>query len=407
MAALKVCYLLKRYPRLSQTFIVNEMLALKRLGVDLVIVASKGSDEALIHEKCDALDAPVYYMPQPSAELLKQISVTQYEKLADPPKNLDLEAMAGGRSQKDFFTRLQVAMTIPLIQSLGIDHIHGHFATWGAAAGSMMSALTGIPFSFTAHARDIFHQSIQNDQLAERIAQARFTITVSDYNKRYLEEILRAHGKSGKIIRLYNGMDLKALRAEGGAKEAGLFVSVGRLVQKKGFQYLIEACKHLKGLGKPFHCVIIGEGEERPALENLLARYQLEKELSFLGAKSQGEVLDIIRRATAFVLPCIVTEDGDRDGLPTVILEAMALGTPVISTDIAGIPEMISDGQSGLLVPEKDARRLAGAMGKLLDSEGDRERYAAAARAKAVEDFDLHHNAMKLKGHFLSGQQKP
>ncbi|MFQ5588095.1 MAG: glycosyltransferase [Nitrospiria bacterium] len=407
MAALKVCYLLKRYPRLSQTFIVNEMLALKRLGCDLVIVASKGSDETLVHEKCHALDTPVYYMPQLSEDLLSRISVTRYEKLAASPVNLNLKTLSGGRLKKDVATLLQVAMTVPLIQSLGIDHIHGHFATWGATAGSMMSAMTGIPYSFTAHARDIFHQSIQNDTLAARIAQARFTITVSDYNKRYLDRILKTHGRQGNVIRLYNGMDLNGLCPKADEKEPKLFVSVGRLVRKKGFQYLIAACKQLKNIGKSFRCVIIGEGEERRELEALLAEDNLEKEVRLVGAKPQGEVLNMIRRATAFVLPCIVTEDGDRDALPTVILEAMALGTPVISTNIVGIPEMISNGVSGLLVPEKDTRGLAGAMEKLLVSREAGEGFAAAARSKVIRDFDLDKNAMKLKTYFLSGVSKP
>lgn len=314
--------------------------------------------------------------------------------------------MGGGRSKSEYFTLLQVAMTAPLIESLGINHIHGHFATWGATAGSIMSALTGIPFSFTAHARDIYHQSIQTDILAERIEKAHFTITVSDYNKKYLDEIVHSHGRTGKIIRLYNGMDLNQLRPKDDEKEQNLFVSVGRLVKKKGFKYLLEACKYLKDLGKSFHCIIVGEGEERSNLEKFLTQYQLEKEVTLIGAKPQGDVLKLISSATGLVLPCIVTEDGDRDGLPTVILEAMALGTPVISTAISGIPEMISNGISGLLVPEKNARLLSAAMEKLLISKVSRETYATTALTKVRKDFDLSKNAMSLKSYFLTAMGK-
>lgn len=398
----RVCYLLKRYPRLSQTFIVNEMSALRRLGLDLVIVASRDSGEEIVHEKCKELDVPIYYMPQPSEDTLNELFVRYQQDLMAIPEKLGLERMKGSYSISEFKTWVQVAMTAPLIASLGIDHIHGHFATWGATAGSIMSTLTGIPFSFTAHARDIYHQSIQTEGLVERIERAHFTITVSDYNKKYLDEMVRSYGRTGKIIRLYNGMDLDQIRPEFGEKEQYLFVSVGRLVKKKGFQFLLEACNYLKELGKSFQCVIVGEGEERSHLEKLLAQYQLEKEVTLAGAKPQGEVLKMIRRATAFVLPCIVTEDGDRDGLPTVILEAMALGTPVISSTISGIPEMISDGVSGLLVPEKNARLLSAAMGKLLRSKVSREKYAAAALSKVRQDFDLSKNAMSLKSHFLT-----
>lgn len=399
----KVCYLLKRYPRLSQTFIVNEISALRSLGLDLVIVASKDSGEEIVHEKCKDLDVPIYYMPQLSEKALLELSFRYHKEITANPEKHGFEHIKGSHTLSEYKTWVQVAMTAPLVRSLGVTHIHGHFATWGATAASFMSDVTGLPFSFTAHARDIYHESIDNGALATRIEKARFVITVSDFNKKYLDKLLLFQGKSGKVIRLYNGMDLSRFGPGGEAKERGLIVSVGRFVKKKGFRYLIESCKLLKDKVKYFHCAIVGEGEERESMEEMVERYGLHQEVSFLGAQPQEDVIRIIKKAEVFALPCIVSDDGDRDGLPTVLLESMALGTPVISTKIAGIPEMIQHEESGLLVPERDAVSLAGAMGRMLESVELREKCAVAALLSVEENFNMTKNARTLREYFLTG----
>jgi len=180
-------------------------------------------------------------------------------------------------------------------------------------------------------------------------------------------------------------------------------VSVGRLVQKKGFEYLVEACNILKAQGRHFRCVIIGEGEERIALEKRIAQYSLEREVALLGPRTQAEVMQIVQAATAFVLPCVIGDDGNRDGLPTVLLEAMALGVPAISTAVTGIPEIIETGCTGLLVEEKNPHALAQALQRLLDSAPLRKQLREAALQKVRKDFDLAVNAKTLMGYFLTG----
>jgi colanic acid/amylovoran biosynthesis glycosyltransferase len=365
----KICYIVKSYPRLSQTFILHELLELERQGVDLAVVALKAATDEPIHPLYETLRAPVHYLPSP----------------------------APNRATDD-----HAAVVARLMECWGIEHLHAHFATWAASLAMRVSDDTGIPFSFTAHARDIFHERVQPGELADKVARARFAITVSEYNKRYLDALLHGEGKSGRVIRLYNGVALQTMHSSGDEREADLIVGVGRLVPKKGFAYLVEACRILREGGRRVRCVIAGDGEERAALAQQIARHGLEDAVALLGARPQAEVIALIRRAAAFALPCVVGPDGDRDGLPTVLLEAMALGTPAISTPVAGIPEMIEHGRTGLLVNERDAAALADAIATILDSRALQHDLRAAAIRKVRRDFDLADNVRTLRGYFLA-----
>ena len=363
---IRVAYVLKRYPRLSQTFVLNEMLELERQGVDLAIVALKEGGDGAVDEKVRALRAPVHDLPSAADGVPEAVAVAR------------------------------------LLVKLGVGHVHAHFATSAATAASLASVITGIPYSFTAHARDIYHESVNSTALATKIERARFVITVSESNKRYLDALLAAEGRQGRVIRLYNGVDLAELAPFDGDGEPGLVVGVGRLVEKKGFRYLVEACRILRDRGRRFRCAIIGDGDERGDLERQVVRYALDNEVSLLGARPHAEVIELVKRAEAFVLPCVVGEDGDRDGLPTVLLEAMAVGVPVVSTPVAGIPEIIDHGRTGLLVEEKHPESLAGAIDALLGSRTLRDALRASALTKVRTDFDLARNVRTLKEHLLS-----
>ena len=401
-STLKVCYVLKRYPRLSETFIVNEMTELQRQGVDITIVAQKDAGETIVHEKVKALHAPIIYLPSASSLCLKNWSIRHLERYSMEASDLGLASLQGALSSQDYATWIQMAMVAPLMKSLGINHIHAHFATWATTAASFLSDFTGIPFSFTAHAKDIYHESVNKKVLAEKIEKARFVITVSDFNRRYLKALMRDEGRRGRVIRLYNGIDLDQFRPSGEEKDVKLLVSVGRLIQKKGFEYLIKACKVLDERERAFQCIIIGEGEERDALEKMVVQSSLGGKVTFLGAQPQSEVKRILQKTSVFVLPCIVGDDGNRDGLPTVLLEAMALGTPVISTRITGIPEIITHGKNGLLVEEKDAAALAEAIETVLESPSIQKKFVRSAIVKTQKDFNITENVRTLRGYFYS-----
>lgn len=370
----KICYILKRFPRLTQTFVLHELLELERQGAELTIVALRGAGEPLAQPQLAGLRAPVHYL------------------------SADTATPAGDKQRA---LGEQAAQIVPLVRALGITHIHAHFATWAAAAAAHVSAQTGIPFSFTAHAHDIFHTSVDPQRLAQRVSQARFVVTVSDYNRAYLDRLLAEHGCAGEVVRLYNGIDLAQFVPAGAPREADLIVGVGRLVEKKGFADLVEACRLLLLRGRPVRCVIVGAGEQRAALEQQIAQAGLREYVALLGAQPQAAVMRLIGRAAALALPCVVGSDGDRDGLPTVLVEAMALGTPVVSTSIVGIPELIEHGRSGLLVPPHDPPALAAALGQLRDSATLRARLSATALERVRADFSLAANVGRLYELFI------
>ena len=353
----RVGYVLKRFPHLSQTFILNEILELERQGLTVEIASLRPPrDDEPRHQRLALLRAGITY----------------------------IDACEAGAHIADWAHRLN------------LQHLHAHFATGAADTAMRAAALAGIPFSFTAHARDIYHHSVDPQALAERMARASFVVTVSDYNRSHLEKLAASRGSGGRIVRLYNGLDLDCFAPAEAAREPGLVVAVGRLVAKKGFADLIEACAVLDRSGVEFHCLIIGEGPERSALEQSISRHRLPHRVTLAGAMAQTVVVAALGRAELFALPCIVGEDGDRDGLPTVILEAMALGTPVVSTRLAGIPEMVLQRRTGLLVNQGAVAELAEAMAQLLGSAELRATLSRNALAHMRQRFDLRRNARRL-----------
>jgi colanic acid/amylovoran biosynthesis glycosyltransferase len=352
----RLLYVLKRFPRLSQTFVLNELLELERRGADIAVVARAGSDEPMGHETVGSLRATVEYLPPPGG---------------------DEEIVAAVRRHAP-------------------AHVHAHFATWGARAAHLAGTRTGVPYSFTAHARDIYGDNVDHAALVERIAGARFVVTVTEFNRRHLEQLMRDAGEPARIVRLYNGVDLDALAPRGIERDRDLVVGVGRLIEKKGFADLVAAIDAVR-LSRPgVRCAIVGDGPDRPALERQITVAGLEAHVTLAGAMPAHEVAALVERAAVFALPCVVAADGDVDALPTVILEAMALGTPVVSTAISGIPEMVEHERSGLLVGERDRAALAAAVGRLLDDPAERARFGRAGREIALERFDLRRNVARL-----------
>jgi glycosyltransferase involved in cell wall biosynthesis len=285
----------------------------------------------------------------------------------------------------------------------GVDHLHAHFGSDAASAAMLASRATGIPFSFTAHAKDIFHEAVGGELLRRKIAEAGFVVTVSEYNRRHLVN-LAGKDSEKKIVRLYNGIDLERFQADWSIpRDPALVLGVGRLQEKKGFHHLIDACRLLRDAATPFRCQIIGEGPERESLTRSIANFGLQEWVTLSGAQPQEELLKTLQRATLFVLPCIIGANGDRDALPTVLLEAMAIGLPVISTNLVGIPEIVDHGKTGLLAAPGDAMELAETIRLMLTQPKLRETFARAGIAKLNQLFDLRKNVPILKEMFSGG----
>jgi glycosyltransferase involved in cell wall biosynthesis len=253
------------------------------------------------------------------------------------------------------------------------------------------SRLLNVPYSVTAHANDIY---VRPELLDLKFSQASFVSTCTGYNRQHLEKEFKLNGK---LHCFYHGLELEDYQPQLRVlSEVPVITSVGQLKEKKGFSYLIEACQILKEKGYSFHCQIIGEGPLRSKLEQQIRNLSLESHVMLNGALPHERVIEQMKSSTMFVLPCVMGSDGDRDGIPNVILEAMAMQLPVISTNHSGIPEVVIDEVNGLLVPAGDATFLAQAMVRLLDQPELRRQMGKRGRQLVTEKFDARQNASRL-----------
>lgn len=390
-----VAYIIKMYPRFSETFILNELLELERQGVRLHVFSLKKPDDGVFHAEVAKLRARVTYLPE-SPLLQPGAFAASHRELFRSDRRRYLRALGAAAKRHRAVTMkqfLRAGYIAPRLRREGISHVHAHFASGPTAVALHLHRLTGISYSFTAHAKDIYIDSVDRQELANKLRSARFAVTVSDFNRAHLSQLA-----DSRIVRIYNGLDLERFRPNGAAQdEPPLVLAVGRLIEKKGFADLIRACGLLRDEGRRFRCRIVGKGALQDELRGLIRELRLEDMVELAGALPREQLLELYPRAAVVVAPCTVGSDGNRDGLPTVLIEAMALGVPVISTDVTGIPELVEDGVTGLLVPERDPQALAGAIGRILGDSERSEAHARAARARVEERFDLRRNVAQLR----------
>jgi glycosyltransferase involved in cell wall biosynthesis len=431
----RIAYILRSYPRLSQTFIVNEILSLEQLGLNLHLLAITNPHEPIVQQNVAQVRAPVEYLEDAAkrerADLLAEHAWA--ERLmpagyAATHSYVDLTAELGqgytSASRYECFDyAVHIAALLERERSAGrpIDHLHAHFAHDPTLIALLVHMLTGISFSFTAHARDLVQ--IPPRALIERITQATFVLTCSGTNIDYVNETVPEPLRA-KVRLIHHGVNLdgfQPLAGRQGDRETRrqgdhqaplsqspdllvsqeeqnipLILSVGRLVEKKGFPDLIAACALLRQAGHQFRCEIYGEGPLHGQLSALIERLELADCVVLAGERGQAELIPIFQHADIFALAPFVTGDGDRDGIPNVLVEAMACGLPVVSTTVAGIPELVRNGENGLLAAPREVGALADALATLLSDQPQRERMGADARATVVAHFDLRAAASQI-----------
>ena len=395
----RIGYVVKRYPRYSETFVVNEILAHEAAGAQIEIFSLRGTEDTHFQDILARVRAPVTYLPDRIQKALDLWQLMQ-GSAASCPDIWRVLSVAVGTDARELGHALALAAHV---RERGITHLHAHFATSAATVARLAARFAGVPYSFTAHAKDIFHESVDPQDLGAKLGDASAVVTVSDFNLRYLGD--RYPESAGKVHRIYNGLDLEQFSYRDPGVREPLIVAVGRLVEKKGFRYLVDACRLLRNDGVRFRCVIVGSGEEEAGLRARIAEQGLAGVVSLEGPRPQREVIELMRSAAVFAAPCVVGDDGNRDGLPTVLLQAMALGTPCVSTDVTGIPEVIRDGNTGLCVQQNAAGPLADALGMLLENSDERVRLARNARALIKAEFDVHRNAGRVRGLFDAGER--
>ncbi len=382
----RVGYVLKVYPRFSETFVVNELLAHERAGAAIEIFALRPPTGGRFHPDLGEVRAPVTYLPSAG---IKAVDLWTALRGAEDAARLieDPDAL-------DPRDALQAALLAREVRARGIEHLHAHFASAAAVVARLAAGMAGVTYSVTAHAKDIFHDDVDPEALARRVSDARAVVTVSDYNVDHLQRL--APAAAGRIQRVYNGLDLRRF-AFLGARRSREIVAVGRLIEKKGFGDLVEACAILTRAGRDVRCRIAGEGPLEAELRARIAEHGLQDRVVLLGARTQDEVRELVRGAAVLAAPCVVGSDGNRDGLPTVLLESLALGTPAVATPVTGIPELVRDGDTGLIVPERDPVALAAALARVLDDESLAADLAARGRALVEASFDIDANAEHMR----------
>lgn len=386
-----VGYVLPIFPQLSETFIANEILLLERLGVPIRVYSCSKPTAVVPHRCVRLIQAPVHYVPESPAESLQLLHANRTIYRLEPSRYRRTARYVLARSFRegtDTWRRfLQAAYIASEIRRDGVRHLHACFASMAAQVAMLANMLTGVPYSFSGHAKDIYTTS--GSDLRDKIRRAEFVVTCTRANQKHLQDLVDS-GERHKISLSYHGVDVAKFhpREQVRSTEHPLILSVGRLVEKKGFADLLRACAVLRGKGYPIRCFIVGEGPERSLLERMARSLGLKNVVTLPGACSQEELLEIYRQATVFVLPCRTLRNGDRDGIPNVLLEAMAVGLPVVSSAISGIPELIQSGQNGLLVKECDGDALLSAVELLLQNAELRERLAENARTTVVRNFD-------------------
>ncbi|MFQ5805238.1 MAG: glycosyltransferase family 4 protein [Phycisphaerae bacterium] len=390
--SVRVGYLLRMYPRFSQTFVVNEIRELERQGLDVSIISLRKPNEGLFHESVCRVKARAHYAPTPYRGRLREVAKTLWQLLRRSPRDCwRAGKIIRGDAEAEWFDLARAAHVLRWAREHDVDHLHVHFGTSAATVALLASVLGGLPYSLTLHAFDIFRDDVKRSLLSQKISASRFTITVSEFNRRFLVDNLP--GVDAQKIRVnYNGVDLERFQPTADRRDTLSIFGLGRLKEKKGFIHLIRAVRRLHDNGLSVRCRIAGEGPEEPHLRNAIARWGVESLVELMGPVNEDQVRELMQHSSCFVLPCVQANDGNIDALPTVLLEALASGCPSVSTRLSGVPEIIEDGVSGLLVEPGDDKALAGAIRKVLLNPDLAASLARGGRRRAVERFDIRRN---------------
>ena len=386
----RFAYLFERFPSFGQTFCYREVAELDRQDIALPIFSIRTPKNEPPQDWDRRIVERVHYLPEEKG-LLDEVRRAQRKRML----SAEIVAALNEWGRRTDFLRLYQAVYVGLrLQRMGVDHVHAHFAGMAARTAFWINKFFPITFSFTAHANDIFSPREFEIGLDKLVDAARTIVTETDYAARFLRE--RFSHRADRIHRIYNGLDLAEFRRADFSSRPPLIIAVGRLIPKKGFADLVRACALLVERGKSFRCEIIGEGSLEHELRRQINELSLQNRVVLTGAKPQTQLRHRLAVANIFVLPSVIDRDGGMDNLPTVIMEAMAVGLPVVSTNIGGIPEMVIQNETGFLVQPGDAAGMADAIEKVINDRSLATRVGRAGYERARTLFSIEQNVREL-----------
>jgi glycosyltransferase involved in cell wall biosynthesis len=405
----KTAIVTSQFPEVHETFIIRELNALADGGFPMRIYSLKKCRDRIRHPEAQSLEGITTTLAWDSPGVWLQAVVAFFHFPIRALKSLGWVIRYEHGSPMTFAKALTIWMqSLAIARHMkkdGIGHVHAHWATMPTTAAVVIARLLDIPFSFTAHAWDIF---VKNPSLQRKVYLAKAVVTCTDFNRNALSEMCPR--EAGKIFLNYHGVHVAkfaANRASRDEAELPMFLSIGRYVEQKGYADMITAYQSLKTRGIKFRAIIVGEGPLRPEIESQIAAAGLENEVHLTKGMAQQELIELYRQAYAFVLPCVIAENGDRDGIPNVILEAMAAGLPIVSTTVSGVPEAVQNLQTGMAVPPHSPDELANALATLLHDATLTKEMGCRAGQLADEKFsDLTHlpNLVTLMRQIVSPQ---
>lgn len=395
----RVLYVASQLPTLSETFVYNELLALRAAGVTVHAASVRPPERGLGDAELDALadDAiPVY-----GGGAVHMLWDALSELIARPTTSVATAALAlrdaacsgdvrGLRRLKVCWQLLAGLALARRVRPRGIGHIHAHMAHVPTTIAMYAARQLGVPFSFTGHANDLFPQRAL---LSEKLNRAAFVACISAWHRRFYQDIANVPDERLPIVRCGVAIPPATTPA---SRAAPHILSVGRLIPKKGFDVLLRALARLREDGLRVSCTIIGGGPQADELHELVNALQLGDCVELAGPRSNAEVRAAVQQTDLFVLPCRVANSGDRDGIPVVLMEAMAAGVCVVSGDLVTIRELVRDGDTGVMVPPGEVDGLVAALRDLIQDAARREQLAAAGRAWVTQEFSRTANVERL-----------
>jgi glycosyltransferase involved in cell wall biosynthesis len=390
MSMTRFAYLFERFPSFGQTFCYREVAELDKQDFALPIFSIRKPKDEPPQDWDMRIVERVHYLPD-EKELLEEVRrAAKKRKLS-----MDIVAALDQWGRRTDFLRLYQAVYVGLrLREMRIDHVHAHFAGMAARTAFWINQFFQISFSFTAHANDIFTPRQFEITLDQLVNAARAIVTETDYAAEFLRE--RFSHRANRVHRIYNGLDFAEFGRADFSSTPPLIIAVGRLIPKKGFGYLIRSCALLAERGKSFRCEIIGEGPLENELRGQIDELCLQNNVVLTGAKPQTQLRRRLAAATVFVLPSVIDPDGGMDNLPTVIMEAMATGLPVVSTNIGGIPEMVIENETGFLVQPGDASAMADAIQLVINDPSLAQRLGQFGYQRAQQLFSIEKNVREL-----------
>ncbi len=395
-APFRIIYIVEKFPSSTEYFILNEILALEKRGFKIYLLILRKQRKHLDISEIKNLKSHIIYLPKIYFYLpfiffpffRSPFSIFPFSNFHLHSPFSFLKYLRNYCISKYFTSQLK---------NMQVHHIHAHFGFIATDIAKILSQLMKVTYSFTAHAQDIY---LNQTNIVQKVADASFVITCTEYNRTFLNKLTKGQ-YAAKLYTIYHGIDIsrwkKSEIPNSGNKNDNIeIVSVARLVEKKGLIYLLKAIRLLTGNGTKIHCIIIGNGPLQKQLKRFIIKNNLTHCVHLKGLISQKEVKQQVAGSDIFVLPCIMAKNGDRDGLPNVLLEAIAMGIPVISTNISAISELIENGKTGLLVPEKNETALADAILRLNNDIQLYTRITDNGKRKVKENFDIEISTNKL-----------